>query len=128
VRSLILAGLMLIFGTSLAYADASVSGQWHADLGGNAFIEMVVLADGHWHSQTVHEDTVIATMSGTYEQTKQSETTGTLVFTPTESQTTTEHGPAQVEHDTYDLSDDKKVLKLTTGNDTMVFHKESIDE
>ena len=65
-----------------------------------------------------------AEMAGTYEQKKENETTGTLVFTPVKATTTSEHGKPQVETDKYALQQSGRVLRLTTGNDVMEFHKQ----
>jgi hypothetical protein len=108
----------------LARADQTVAGQWQADLGHDVIIAMDVLADGHWAGQTVQNSKVVAEMAGTYEQKKENETTGTLVFTPVKATTTAEHGKAQVETDKYALQQNGRVLRLTTGNDVMEFHKQ----
>ena len=76
----------------LAMADESISGQWEANLGHNVIVAMDVLADGHWTSQTVQSNKVVAEIAGSYEQEKASATTGTLIFTPVKSRTTEEHG------------------------------------
>ena len=88
---------VIAFTPILAIADESISGQWEANLGHNVIIAMDMLADGHWTSQTVQSNKVVAEMAGSYEQKKVSATTGTLVFTPVKSKTTDEHGAAQVE-------------------------------
>jgi hypothetical protein len=108
----------------LAMADESISGQWRADVGHGVLISMDVLADGHWLSQTVQNNKVVAEMAGTYEQTKTNATSGKLVFTPVKSKTTAEHGAAKVEDDTYTLADRGAVLNLTTAGETMVYHKQ----
>ena len=122
MRTLILAVLLAV--PHLAFADATVAGQWEADLGGNVKIAMDVSEDGKWTSQTVEDSQVVATMSGTYRQTTKSKASGILVFTPTSAQTTTQHGAAAVERDTYTMSNSGQVMKLTSGRDTMVFHKQ----
>jgi hypothetical protein len=110
----------------LAMADESVSGQWEANLGHNVIVAMDVLADGHWTSQTVQSNKVVAEMAGTCEQAKASATTGTLTFTPVKSRTTEEHGAAQVEEDKYTLERDGKVLRLVSSkNNVMMFHKQA---
>ena len=110
----------------LAMADESISGQWEANLGHNVIVAMDVLADGHWTSQTVQSNKVVAEMAGTYEQAKASATTGTLTFTPVKSRTTEEHGAAQVEEDKYTLERGGKVLRLVSSkNDVMMFHKQA---
>src|SRR5262249_10223523 len=103
VRQLLLAAL-LIFSPVLAFADQSIAGQWRADPGRGVIIIMDILIDGHWASQTVQRNQVVAEMAGTYEQTKTSDTGGKLVFTPVKSKTSAEHGAAQVEEDDYTLS------------------------
>lgn len=110
----------------LAMADESISGQWEANLGHNVIVAMDVLADGHWTSQTVQSNKVVAEMAGTYEQAKANATTGTLTFTPVKSRTTEEHGAAQVEEDKYTLERGGKVLRLVSSkNDVMMFHKQA---
>lgn len=108
----------------LARADQTIAGQWQANLGHDVIIAMDVLADGHWAGQTVQNNKVVAEMAGTYEQKKANETTGTLVFTPVKATTTAEHGKAQVETDKYALQQSGRVLRLTTANDVMEFHKQ----
>jgi hypothetical protein len=110
----------------LAMADESISGQWEANLGHNVIVAMDVLADGHWTSQTVQSNKVVAEIAGSYEQEKVSATTGTLIFTPVKSRTTEEHGAAQVEEDKYTLERGGKVLRLVSSkNDVMMFHKQA---
>jgi hypothetical protein len=121
----VLATAWLLAVPTLASADQSIAGQWQADLGHNVMIAMDVLADGHWASETVQSNKVVAQMAGTYDQRKQGETTGTLVFTPVKSSTSAEHGKAQVETDRYALEQNGRVLRLTTGKDAMVFHKQA---
>ena len=106
----------------LALADEHVAGQWRADLGHGVLINMDVLADGHWFSQTIQDNKVVAELAGTYEQTPTNDTSGKIVFTPLKSKVTAEHGAAKVEEDTYTLSDDGKTLILTSGKETMRFH------
>jgi hypothetical protein len=110
----------------MAMADESISGQWEANLGHNVIVAMDVLADGHWTSQTVQSNKVVAEIAGSYEQEKASATTGTLIFTPVKSRTTEEHGAAQVEEDKYTLERGGKVLRLVSSkNDVMMFHKQA---
>jgi hypothetical protein len=110
----------------LAMADESISGQWEANLGHNVIVAMDVLADGHWTSQTVQSNKVVAEIAGSYEQEEASATTGTLIFIPVKSRTTEEHGAAQVEEDKYTLERGGKVLRLVSSkNDVMVFHKQA---
>jgi hypothetical protein len=118
-----LVGLVLIAPLP-ALADEAVAGKWKADLGSNVTIEMDVSADGQWSSKTSQGDAVVAQMAGTYRQTKKSPTAGSLVFTPTQSETTAQHGGSKVERDTYKLTKDGEEMRLTSGGDTMVFHKQ----
>jgi hypothetical protein len=115
---------MLAASPGTAFADASVAGQWEADLGDNVKIAMDVLADGHWSSQTVQGDKVIATMSGTYTQTKKNGTSGNIVFKPTKSQASAQHGAPAIEHDAYSLQKDSQVLRLVANGDVMEFHRQ----
>ena len=96
----------------LAWADQTIAGQWQANLDHKVFIAMDVLADGHWASQTVQDDKVVAELAGTYEQKKESETAGSLVFTPIKANTSAGHGKAQVETDRYALEQNGHVLPL----------------
>jgi len=110
----------------VAAADESISGQWQADLGHKVIIAMDVLADGHWTSQTVQNDQVVAELAGTYEQKKDTPDAGVIVFTPVKSVTRPEHGEARVETDKYRLEDGGKVLRLVSAsNDAMVFRKQA---
>ena len=99
----------------LTWADESISGQWHANLGHNVIISMDVIADGHWTSETVQDKKVVAQIAGTYEQKKEGDASGTITFTPVESKTTAEHGHAQVEIDSYTLINNGAVLKAQLG-------------
>jgi len=122
MRALILAGLLAAFSPAVAIADESISGQWRTDLNHGVLINMDVLADGHWVSQTIQNDKVVAEMAGTYQQTATDDSNGKIVWTPLKSKTSAEHGAAKVEEDTYQLEDGGKTLKLTTYGQTMVFH------
>ena len=84
-RRVLLAAVIALTPT-LAMADESISGQWQAHLGHNVIIAMDVLADGHWASQTVQSDKVVAELAGTYQQNKTNATSGTLGFHSGESQ------------------------------------------
>lgn len=109
----------------LAMADENIAGQWQATPGQHVIIAMDVLADGHWTSETVQNNKVVAQMAGTYQQQNASPNSGTLVFTPVKSKTTAEHGQAQVETDKYTLQSGGSVLRLvSSANDVMVFHKQ----
>ncbi len=112
----------------LAAADESVAGQWQADLGQKVIIAMDVLADGHWSSQTVQDNMVVAEMAGTYTQKKKDATSGTLIFKPVTSKTSAGHGKAQVETDQYSLQKNGTVLRLVAGKDVMVFNKQPYAE
>jgi hypothetical protein len=65
---------------------------------------MDILVDGHWSSETMQNNKVVATMAGTYDQTRTTDTTGRLVFRPITSKTSAEHRAAQVEDDDYTLA------------------------
>ncbi len=123
-RLLLIATLALTpaLASTLARADEAISGQWEADQGHGVLINMDVLADGHWFSQTIQDKKVVAELAGTYEQTRQNDMAGKIVFTPVNAKTTAAHGAATVEVDTYKLTDHGKVLTLTSGTDTMIFH------
>jgi hypothetical protein len=109
---------------SLTRADEAVAGNWKARLGSNVSITMDVSPDGTWSSQTAKGDSVVAQMSGTYEQKRNSPTSGNLVFTPTNSQTAAQGGAPAVERDRYQLTNSGQVMRLTSGSDTMVFRKQ----
>ena len=86
---------------------------------------MDVLSDGHWASQTVQADKVVAEMAGSYEQKPSNSTSGSIVFTPVKSKVSQEHGAATVETDRYTVENGGKVLRLVTNqNDQMVFRKQ----
>lgn len=115
------------FAPALAVADEAISGQWRADLGHDVIIVMDVLVDGHWASQTVQGDKVVAELAGTYEQTAKDATSGTIVWTPVKAKTTAEHGAATVETDDYTLQNDGQTLKLVTQkNQEMLFQKHTV--
>ncbi len=108
-----------------AVADESISGQWRAQLGHDVIIAMDVLADGHWTSQTVQDNQVVAELAGNYDQKKENADAGVIVFTPVKSETKPEHGEARVETDRYRLENGGNVLRLTAANnDLMVFEKQ----
>jgi hypothetical protein len=123
MRISVLASMALLL-PSLAYADEHIAGQWRADLGSKVVIHMNVTPDGRWDSQTAQNGQVVAKLDGKYEQTPTTSSSGSIVFTPTQAQTSKEHGAATVERDKYRLSQDGKTLRLTSGGDTMVFHKQ----
>jgi hypothetical protein len=123
MRRLLLAAALAVC-PMLAMADESISGQWQAREGHGVIIVMDILVDGHWASETVQDNRVVAELAGTYEQTKTTETSGKLVFTPVTSKTSAAHGAAKVEEDQYTLTGNGKVLRLVTGNEAMEFHKQ----
>ena len=114
---------ILVMSTGV-FADESVAGRWKADLGSHLSIMMNVTPDGKWDSVTAKGDDTIAKMSGTYDQQTASPTAGMIVFTPTKSAVTTQHPAAEVEHDRYQITNDGNQLRLTSGGDTMLFHKQ----
>lgn len=125
-RALLLAAAAGLMPT-LAKADETVSGQWQAHLSGNVIIAMDILEDGHWFSQTVHDDKVVAQMAGTFEQEKTNRTQGTLRFNPVTSKVSDEHGAAKVEIDKYTFEKDGDQLRLVSGDgDVMVFERQAL--
>ena len=125
MRSLLFAAV-LVMCPMLAMADESISGQWQAEPGHDVIIVMDILVDGHWSSETVQNNKVVAEMAGTYDQTKTTDTTGKLVFKPITSKTSAEHGAAQVEEDDYTLTGDGKLLRLVSGGDTTEYQKQPL--
>jgi hypothetical protein len=117
---------VLAMSPTLAMADQSISGQWQAKPGHGVIIVMDILVDGHWSSQTVQNNKVVAEMAGTYDQTKTTDTAGKLVFKPVTSKTSAEHGAAQVEEDEYTLTKGGKVLRLVSGGDATDFQKQPL--
>ena len=117
---------ILAMSPTLAMADQSVSGQWQAKPGHGVIIVMDILVDGHWSSQTVQNNKVVAEMAGTYEQTKTTDTSGKLVFRPVTSKTSAEHGAAQVEEDDYALIKGGKTLRLSSGGEVTDFQKQPL--
>jgi hypothetical protein len=122
-RSLLWATAILALPVT-AMADESIAGPWQADMGHGVIIAMDIIADGHWSSETVQNDRVVAELAGTYKQQKKTETTGMLIFTPVTAKTSKEHGAAKVEPDEYTLEQGRQVLRLVTGGETMEFHKQ----
>ncbi|MGD0105137.1 MAG: hypothetical protein ABSC06_14000 [Rhodopila sp.] len=121
MRAIFFAALVSIAVPATVFADESVSGDWHANLGSGVTINMNVTSDGAWSSETLRRNQVVRQMRGTYKQMPSKDGTGTLVFTPT--QAAVQSGPVEIETDTYKLAGDGKQLKLTSGGDTMVFEK-----
>jgi hypothetical protein len=109
-----------------AMADESIAGQWHTTADHGVIIAMDILADGYWTSQTVQNGNVVAEMAGSYEQQATDADSGSLVFTPVKSKTDPSHGPAEVEHDQYRLTDHGKTLRLriVKSPTSMVFYKQ----
>jgi hypothetical protein len=114
--------LLAVGISAAAMADENISGQWRTDVDHGVLINMDVLADGHWFSQTIQDNKVVAELAGTYKQTAKDDANGTIVWTPLQAKTTAEHGAPKIETDTYQITEGGKTLKLTTGNETMVFH------
>ena len=125
MRSLLFA-VVLTICPMLAMADQSISGQWQANPGHGVIIVMDILVDGHWSSETVQNNKVVATMAGTYEQTRTTDTTGKLVFKPITSKTSAEHGTAQVEEDDYTLTGGGKLLRLVSGGDKTEYKRQPL--
>jgi hypothetical protein len=125
MRKWLFAALLAVSPT-LAMADQSISGQWQAKPGHGVLIVMDILVDGHWTSQTIQNNKVVAEMAGTYEQTKTTDTSGKLVFKPVTSKTSPEHGAAQVEEDDYALTKGGKALRLSTAGDVTDFQKQPL--
>ncbi len=123
MRAFVLAAALLFTATTVALADASVAGDWRAELGSNVVITMNVTPDGNWSSETQQNNKVVRQMKGIYRQTQVSDTKGTLVFTPTEAQV--KRGKVVTETDRYQLSDNGDQLSLTANGDTMVFKKQT---
>lgn len=125
-RALLLAA-MAGFAPTLAMADEGLSGQWQAHLSGKVLIAMDILEDGHWASQTVQNNKVVAQMAGTYEQEKTNRRHGTLRFTPVTSKVSEEHGAAKVEIDKYTFEKHGNELRLvSTNGDVMVFMRQAL--
>jgi len=125
VRRILYTAVLVLF-PMFAQADQSISGQWQANPGHGVIIVMDILVDGHWSSETVQNNRVVATMAGTYDQTKTSDTNGKLVFSPITSKTSAEHGAAQVEEDDYTLTSGGKVLRLVSGGDTTEYKRQPL--
>ena len=121
MRTLFAAVLFSITISAAAIADENVAGHWRWTPGSGVIVNMDVGADGSWSSETLQHNKLVRKMRGTYKQTSSGSDTGTLVFTPTKSKVKT--GTVHVETDKYQLAQDGKQLKLTSGGDTMVFKK-----
>jgi hypothetical protein len=107
----------------LAFADASVAGYWRADLGDGVSIEMNLSPNGQWNSVTHRGSERLAELAGKYSQKVRSSDSGNLVFVPTKSYVTAEHGAAVVEHDRYILSRDGQEMTLDSAGDKLEFKK-----
>src|ERR1700761_2920397 len=105
-----LIAVLFALSPALAWADESVAGAWQANMGHGVIISMDILVDGHWNSQTIQDNKVVAEMWGTYTQSKTNDTSGKLVFTPVKSKTSEEHGAATAEEDSYALQHHGNVL------------------
>lgn len=123
MRTLVIATLFMITTAGAAFADESVAGNWHANLGQGVTINMSVSPDGNWSSDTYQKNSVVREMRGTYTQTHARNGEGVMVFTPT--QASTQGGAAEPETDRYQLAQNGNQLKLTSGGDTMVFEKQT---
>jgi hypothetical protein len=120
--------LLFAFSPAPAWADETIAGAWQANMGHGVIISMDILMDGHWNSQTIQDNKVVAEMWGTYTQTKTSDTSGKLVFTPVKSKTSEEHGAATAEEDAYSLQQHGIVFKLVSDKQTMVFNKQTLEK
>jgi hypothetical protein len=125
MRRLLFAAVLATLPIS-AMADQTIAGQWQGNPGHGVLIMMDILVDGHWSSETVQNNKVVATMAGTYDQTRTTDTTGKLVFRPITSKTSAEHGAAQIEEDDYTLTNGGKVLRLVSGGDTTEYKKQPL--
>jgi hypothetical protein len=121
VRPFSVAIVLSLTMMTAAFADADVAGHWRSSLGHGVTIDMKVTPDGKWTSQTSQGHKVVRNIKGTYTQQPSNGTSGSIVFTPT--QTSGPSGSAEVETDQYEIADNGKKLKLTTEGDTMVFEK-----
>ncbi len=123
MRAFILAVLFSL-ATTAAFADASVAGHWKADAGDNVTIDMHVMPNGKWNSETRQGNQLVRRMAGTYTQKPPSGNgAGELVFKPTS--VSASNRKAMTERDSYTISDNGQELQLTSGGDTMSFEKQS---
>jgi len=122
LRYILPAFSLLIAICGVALADATVAGDWRADLGQGVRIDMTVSPDGDWSSETRQNNRLVRKMSGSYKQSRSGDLAGMLVFTPTE--TSAGSSSAQIETDRYQLVDGRGQLRLTADGDTMVFTKQ----
>jgi hypothetical protein len=121
VRPFGVAVFLSLIMTTAAIADADVAGTWRTRLGHGVTIDMKVTPNGKWTSQTSQSGKVLRHIKGTYTQQPSNNTSGSIVFTPTQSSAPS--GSVDVETDQYEIADNGKKLKLTTEGDTMVFEK-----
>src|ERR1700712_1611788 len=106
----------LAISPTFAHADDHVAGQWQSDLGHGVIINMDLLANGHWTSETIQDNKVVAVYAGTYEETRTDDTHGRVVMTPYKSHVISgNHHEAKVEHDNYVISEGGKVATFTSG-------------
>ncbi|HJS88038.1 MAG TPA: hypothetical protein VJ779_21510 [Acetobacteraceae bacterium] len=123
MRALIMAAAFSLATAAAALADQSVAGHWKADLGENVTMDMNVMPDGKWNSETHQGNQTVRRMTGTYTQKQPSgDKPGELVFKPTNASGGNRR--AMTERDTYTLANNGQELRLTSGGDTMVFQKQ----
>ena len=125
MRKLLLTTILALT-PAMAMADETISGSWLADnIGHGVMIQMDIIADGHWRSQTIQNRKTVKDLWGTYEQTKKTPTTGEIVFTPLKAQADASQGEVVIERDAYVLKNNGNELDLTTGGQTMVFKQQA---
>ena len=122
MRSILLAFFLSVAVSGIALADATVAGDWRADLGQGVRIDMNVTSSGGWSSETKQGNQIVRRMHGTYKQSQAGDRSGTLVFTPIG--TSAENGNDKVETDQYQMAESGRELRLTSEGDTMVFKKQ----
>ena len=127
MRTTVLGSLALL--PSLSLADETVAGKWRADLGSNVTIMMTVTPDERWSSQTLKGNTVVEATEGTYQQNKNSATSGMLVFTTIKATTARQQRGFQeiarpVEDTAYELINNGHVMQMRYGSGFFVFHKQ----
>lgn len=125
MRAFTLAALLSVATIGPALADATIAGNWRGDMGNHVVMNMTITDNGQWNSETRQGETLVSKMEGSYHQTPRSQTRGRVVFVPTHAETSATHGAARRETDQYSVADNGQVLRLTSGGDTMVFHKTS---
>jgi Caspase domain len=104
-----------------ALANAKLVGNWHTSLNDDVSVNMKILPNRAWSSETLRQNNVIRQAKGIYTQTPAGNGIGTIVFTPT--QVSSKSGSVQTETDQYELSNNGRQLKLTSAGDTMVFER-----